>query len=103
MSAADVIVTHPDDNVATALNDLSAGQSVTVADSHRVTILTVVENVSRGHKISLVALDINQPVLKYGEQIGITTMSVYAGCHVHTQNMRSMRIGGAPREVKNER
>ncbi|MEQ8319279.1 MAG: UxaA family hydrolase [Rhodospirillales bacterium] len=100
MSAADVIVTHPDDNVATALNNLSAGQSVTVADSHRVTILTTVENVSRGHKISLVALDSNQPVLKYGEQIGITIMSVHAGCHVHTHNMRSMRIGGAPREVK---
>lgn len=100
MSMSGIIVTHPNDNVATALNDLVAGQTITVSGSNQITSLVVGENINRGHKISLIVLNSGQLVIKYGEHIGCTTASINAGRHVHTHNMRSMRIGGVSREVQ---
>ncbi len=97
MTQAHVIVTHPGDNVATALRDLDAGQSVEVPGSERVTTLQVRQAVQRGHKVALAALSVGEPVVKYGEAIGVATAVIEAGEHVHVHNLGSTRAGGADR------
>ncbi|GGB54536.1 hypothetical protein GCM10011409_35180 [Lentibacillus populi] len=44
-----------------------------------------------GHKISLVELDAEQPIIKYGIQIGITTCALHVGDYVHTHNIKTAR------------
>ena len=89
-----VLVLHPSDNVATALVDLAAGQSVTAArQSGPVTIRTQ-EPIGFGHKLALVPIAAAEPVYKYGEVIGVAAADIPAGAHVHVHNVESQRGRG---------
>jgi altronate dehydratase small subunit len=78
------------DNVATALDDLTAGESV---DAEGVEI-TLAEDVPFGHKFALEPLEADAAVYKYGEVIARTTEPVAAGEWVHTHNCESTRGRG---------
>ena len=80
----------PADNVATALRDLSTGEVVELDD---VTI-TVASPVPFGHKVALRPIAASEPVLKYGEAIGLAAAAIAAGEHVHTHNVESQRGRG---------
>jgi predicted RecA/RadA family phage recombinase len=43
--------------------------------------------VPRGNKVALRAIAVGDPVLRYGEEIGVATTDIAAGDHVHTYNM----------------
>jgi altronate dehydratase small subunit len=82
------------DNVATAFQDLKAGDSVTVAlDSKEVTT-TLAQDIPFGHKFALSAIALHQPVIKYGEPIGLAIQAIEAGQHVHVHNMESQKGRG---------
>ena len=76
---------HPDDNVAVALEDIRSGETVEI-DSLTVTAL---EDVSRGHKIALQRIPAGEPVVKYGNPIGIAKEAIPAGAWVHVHNVRT--------------
>lgn len=65
---------NPDDNVAVALQDLQAGETV-----EGVKLLC---DIPRGHKIVLSSLDEGQDVIKYGFPIGHVTRPAQAGTMV---------------------
>lgn len=44
-----------------------------------------------GHKISLKEFEVNQPVIEYGIQIGLTTTKWRIGDYVHTHNIKTAR------------
>ncbi|MBE5962513.1 MAG: altronate dehydratase [Lachnospiraceae bacterium] len=81
----DFIKINSKDNVAVALADLTKGSTVTV-DNEAVTLL---EDIPRGHKFTLVALKENDDVVKYGFPIGHVTTAVEAGTWVHTHNVKT--------------
>jgi len=85
-----VLVISARDNVATALEPLESGRTVTVRDQ---TIL-VVEPIARGHKISLRAIRAGEAVIKYGSPIGTASSDIAPGTHVHTHNVASSRGRG---------
>jgi hypothetical protein len=85
-----VIVITARDNVATALEDLSPGQTVEV-DGRRIQVR---DAISSGHKIALMRIAIGAPIVKYGSPIGTATMDIEAGSHVHTHNVASTRGRG---------
>jgi hypothetical protein len=85
-----VIVLHPDDNVATAVADLVAGEDLQVG-SHT---LKVTEPVPFGHKVALRDIGPRMPITKYGESIGLALGAIAAGSCVHTQNVESQRGRG---------
>ena len=91
-----VIVISADDNVATALEALDAGQTIQA----RGATVTVAEAIPRGHKISLRAIPAGAIVMKYGSAIGHASADIAAGAHVHTHNVASDRGRGdlAPAE-----
>ena len=78
------------DNVATALETLEAGRRVTLGEIE----LTVSERIPHGHKVALVAIAAGQPVIKYGSPIGLASVDIGAGAHVHVHNVASSRGRG---------
>jgi len=82
------------DNVATAFQDLSKGDSVTVALEGRETTVTLAQDIPFGHKVALSPIATHEPVIKYGEAIGLATQPIDAGQHVHVHNMESQKGRG---------
>jgi altronate hydrolase len=80
-----VIKIHERDNVAVALQDLCKGEFISVNG----TDLILRDDLRKGHKVALKNLNENEDVLKYGFAIGRTRMSVEAGSHVHSHNLKT--------------
>ena len=80
-----LIQIHADDNVAVALEDISAGETVQVSDLE----LTARENIARGHKLALKTIAAGEPVVKYGNPIGIAKEEILPGTWVHVHNIRT--------------
>ena len=78
------------DNVATALEPLAAGRSITLDGVE----LPVHEAIPAGHKIALSFIAAGEPVIKYGSPIGLASAAIPAGAHVHTHNVASSRGRG---------
>ena len=76
---------HPDDNVAVALGDIKAEEELSLEGMS----LTAAEDIARGHKIALRAIPEGEPVMKYGNPIGIAKVNIAAGAWVHVHNTRT--------------
>ena len=89
------LVMDPEDAVATALDDLSAGDELPPTDGTPVEApLTLREDVPFGHKVSVRRIDAGDVVRKYGEVIGRATVAIDPGEWVHTHNCESTRGRG---------
>lgn len=80
-----IIRIHPSDNVAVALEEIRAGEALTVDGIH----VTAAEDVQRGHKIALAQIAEGDAVMKYGNPIAVATREIAAGEWVHTHNVRT--------------
>ncbi|MDR2227220.1 UxaA family hydrolase [Providencia rettgeri] len=78
----EIIKIHTHDNVAVTLIDRLAGDTFTIEDQS----ITLKEDVSRGHKIALTAIETGKNIMKYGAPIGHATVDINIGEHVHTHN-----------------
>lgn len=90
MAGIRILIQRPEDNVATALSDLAAGESVQ-AGGHRVTVR---QPIPFGHKLALVPIPAGATVIKYGAPIGRATATIAPGEHVHVHNVESARGRG---------
>jgi hypothetical protein len=89
----DAVIVHPDDDVATALRPLAAGEPVRIDGAAAAG--TAAEAIPLGGKLALRDLPAGGPVRKYGEVIGETTAPVPPGGLVHVHNLRSRRARAA--------
>ena len=78
------------DNVAVALEALQPGAVVDLPGCRVVAR----DPIPSGHKIALAPIAAGQPVLKYGSPIGLATVAIAPGEHVHTHNVESTRGRG---------
>ena len=76
-----VIRLHPSDNVVVALEEMAAGSNL--ADFE----FSCREEISAGHKIAIEPIQKGEPIMKYGQQIGIASQAIVPGAHVHTHNV----------------
>lgn len=81
---------HPSDVVAVALADLKKGEVVTLDNGQSVTLL---DDITRGHKFAIAELKEGDPVIKYGFPIGRARCGIQVGQHVHTQNVKTALSG----------
>lgn len=79
------ILIHDHDSVAVALEDLKAGTQISLPD-HDVTL---VEDISRGHKFAIHDISTDSLVLKYGYPIGRAKTEIKVGQHVHSHNLKT--------------
>lgn len=88
------IVIKRQDNVATAIQDIPAGESATVGVEDESVSIKVVHEISLGHKLALRPIGKGEEILKYGTVIGLATRDIETGEHVHVHNVESTRGRG---------
>ena len=95
---------NPADNVAVAMEDLGAGEHLSVLSERGVEVDRVVVMAPVAplyHKVALAQVDPGAAVIKYGETIGYATAPIRRGDWVHMHNLISPsaaeleRSGGA--------
>jgi len=77
------IVIHSEDNVAIAKTAIGLGTVL----RFNGTRLSVKQTVQPGHKIALKAITQGEPVIRYGQVIGLATENILQGSTVHVHNM----------------
>ena len=80
----------PQDNVATALADIVAGEAEVFGAVSRK--ITVSENISFGHKVALGDIKNGENIVKYSYSIGVATDDIKEGACVDSRNCVS-KIG----------
>ena len=85
------LAVDPDDDVAVALRDIAAGETVPVRIGARVVPTVARESIPMGHKMALRAIGSGAPVRKYGQPSGAATAGIAPGAHVHVHNVASRR------------
>jgi altronate dehydratase small subunit len=94
MSAkTEIIVINEKDNVATALETLSAGAEVSVEVQGHIEKITLLSDIPVGHKLALRDIEKGEAVIKYGEHIGQSTSRISRGEYVHVHNVVSQVRG----------
>jgi altronate dehydratase small subunit len=73
------------DNVLVATKSLAAGAIVLVDGAHVV----LGSDLRLGHKLARRAIPAGEKIVKYGAPIGVATIAIEAGAHVHVHNVRS--------------
>lgn len=76
---------NPQDNVAVALHEMKAGETLPAGDIE----ITAKETIPVGHKIALIQIPVGEKVYKYGFPIGFATAAIEAGQWVHTHNIKT--------------
>jgi len=82
--AAQVIIIHPQDNVAIALRDLKRGEELLLPDGR---LLKILADIAYSHKVSLDDIPTGVAVIKYGEIIGEAKKPIRKGEWVHKHNL----------------
>lgn len=84
------------DNVATIFaNDIKNGDKVEIRDKKgNSTMVNVIGDVPYGHKIAVRDIIKGEPIVKYGEELGVCTHDIAYGEYVHVHNLDSMRGRG---------
>jgi altronate dehydratase small subunit len=88
-----IIIINEKDNVATALDELPVGTTVSVKTEYRMEKIELIAHIPRGHKFALRHIDRGGAVIKYGETIGESTEEIPRGQHVHVHNVVSQSKG----------
>lgn len=95
---------HDEDNVASVFDTVEAGSTVQVIDKKGKGFeLAVLQEIPYGHKIAIAPIAVGQQVTKYGEEIGIATVEITVGEHVHVHNIESIRGRGDWAKAENEK
>lgn len=90
----DAIALRDNDNVATALRDLVAGEDIVVGVLDRRVSVGVRQAIPFGHKLAIVDIPQGAHVFKYGEVMGRATQAIPTGAHAHIHNIESLRGRG---------
>ena len=85
------LMLHPDDDVAVALRDIAAGETIAVRGGGTQHDVRVREAIALGHKFAVRPIAAGAAIRKYGERIGTATAGIEPGTHVHVHNLASAR------------
>lgn len=85
------MIVEPQDNVIVAIEPIKKGDTVTYMCAGEEKILTALEDVTIYHKLAACDIAKGEPILKYGEHIGLAACDIKKGEHVHTHNLEEHR------------
>jgi len=75
-----------EDNVAVAVQNIAAGDSVKCGE---VSIVAL-DNIPEGHKISVSSISKGENIVKYAVTIGLASGDIRAGEYVHSHNVEDI-------------
>ena len=79
------------DNVAVAIDPIFTGDTFTYACGGEEKSLTAREDITIYHKVATRNIAKGEPVIKYGEHIGVAVCDIQTGEHVHVHNVEGHR------------
>ena len=79
------------DNVAVAIEPIAKGDAAVYVCEGKEVSLPVLEDITIYHKLATRDIAKGEPVVKYGEHIGIASSDIKAGEHVHVHNVEGHR------------
>ena len=79
------------DNVAVAIEPIRAGDTVTYPCGGKEVQLAARQDITIYHKLAVRDIAAGEPVVKYGEHIGVAVCDIKAGEHVHVHNVEGRR------------
>jgi altronate hydrolase len=85
--AADMIVINQADNVGVMMRDVVPGDEIALPGGGA---LKVTGEIPTGHKVALRRIGQGEPVIKYGQSIGLANEDITAGEWVHTHNIKPL-------------
>ena len=88
------LIMHPHDNVATAVEEIGAGEKVAVPLAGDFLTLIAAEAIPFGFKLALQEIPQGEIIRKYGETIGLASMLIDKGAMVHIHNLEGTRARG---------
>jgi altronate dehydratase small subunit len=94
MPAKRALIMHPSDNVATAVEEIQAGEEVAVPVGQSVISIGALEVIPFGFKIALQEIPRGEVIRKYGETIGMAGVPIAKGAMVHVHNLEGTRARG---------
>tara|TARA_B100001173_G_C15519406_1_gene350620 strand:+ start:118 stop:402 length:285 start_codon:yes stop_codon:yes gene_type:complete len=87
----DAIVLNKKDNVATSIKLLKENSKIILKIEKKLFNFLLKDNINLCHKFSLKLIKRGEKIIKYGEVIGVATVDIKKGRHVHIQNIKSLR------------
>lgn len=81
---------HAADTVAVVVADVAAGERIRYDGSEQEVPVEAKEPIPYGHKVAIRPMRAGEPVIKYGERMGIATADIEVGRHVHVHNVRGL-------------
>ena len=79
------------DNVAVAIEPIAKGDNAVYVCKGREVSLPALEDITIYHKLATRDIAKGEPVVKYGEHIGVASCDIKAGEHVHVHNVEGHR------------
>ena len=79
------------DNVAVAIEPIAKGDAAVYVCEGKKVSLPALEDITIYHKLATRDIAKGEPVVKYGEHIGIASSDIKAGEHVHVHNVEGHR------------
>ena len=79
------------DNVAVAIEPIAKGDAAVYVCEGKEVSLPALEDITIYHKLAPRDIAKGEPVVKYGEHIGIASSDIKAGEHVHVHNVEGHR------------
>jgi len=80
------VLINEQDNVAVAIRAIKAGETITGVAGVKV---KATADVMKNHKVAIKAVAAGEPIVKYGESIGLASKDVNPGDWVHTHNLKA--------------
>ena len=79
------------DNVAVAIEPIAKGDAAVYICEGKEVSLPALEDITIYHKLATRDIAKGEPVVKYGEHIGVASSDIKAGEHVHVHNVEGHR------------
>jgi altronate dehydratase small subunit len=91
MSNWDAVILSDKDQIATALRNVSSGETVRVKSGSGISEILVKQDIPLCHKFAVEEIAAGDAINKYGEPIGAASEGIVVGSHVHIHNLKSLR------------
>ena len=91
------LLMHARDNIVVCVKDVARGSEVIFQKDGKICTLTAQNDIPACHKVAIVPIAQDAPVLKYGERIGLMNCAVEVGQLVDHNNIRCI-----PRDYESE-
>lgn len=85
------LVIDKKDNVGVIIEPGIKGDKVIYKVNENIEKITLLTNIPIYHKFAIIDINKGNPIIKYGEHIGLAAQDIKKGEHIHEHNIESHR------------